>query len=203
MPPRYEIMDVDPFLGFPTAAYEPYRKLLHNLYDTYKPIMHGQQPQVAVFSRASTELFQVWNKAKLHEVNLIADSAVKNAKAGVYGKMKQYIVRFATILKAMHMAGKENFAWYDMEFTTIEPEYVQKACRIADYFYEQNFVAYELVYQSTTVPSEIIEFYGVYKSKNYNQSLVAEHYGVSRNTIRARLKKWLKEYPKLFGSGNY
>lgn len=200
MPPKYEIMDVDPFLDFPQAAYEPYAKLMHCLHDTYSVLLHGTQPPVAVFSRASTEVFQAWNKKKLADVNNIADEGTKNAKAGVYGKMKQYIIRFATILKAMHMAATET--WYKMDFKTIEPEYVTMACRIADYFYDQNFLAYEMVYQSSVVPSDVMEFYGVYKRFQFNQTDLANHYGVSRNTIRTRLKKFLKEYPKLFGSGN-
>lgn len=200
MPAQYTIMDVDPFMGFPVKAYEPYRDLLHSLYTSYKPIMHGQQPQVAAFTRASTEVFQAWNKKKLYDVNNIQDEGTKNAKAGIYGKMKQYIIRFSTILKAMHMAARGE--WYAMEFATIEPEYVTMACRIADYFYDQNFVAYELVYQQNIVPADVMEFYGNYKRLNYNQAHLADLYGKSRNTIRDRLKKYLREYPRLFGSGN-
>lgn len=195
--PKYEIMEIDPYLEFPEQAFDIYRKMIHVMYDTYKVPKHGWRPEEAYFTKQAIDVYQIWSKKHLTKVKAEKDDIVMNAKAGIYGKMKQYVVRFAGILKVMYKSCED--ADY-CRFEKIEPEYVRLACELADYYMDANYTAYEIVYKNLIVPPEIIEFVGACKSQNWNISKVAEAYGHDRKTIRARMTSYSKQYPHLFHS---
>lgn len=195
--PKYEIMEIDPYLEFPEQAFDVYRKMIQVMYDTYKPIMHGHQPLEAYFTKQAIDVYQIWSKKHLKAVKAEKDEMVMNAKAGIYGKMKQYVVRFAGILKVMYKTcDNPDFCLFEK----IEPDYVRLACRLADYYMDANFTAYEMVYKNLIVPPEIIEFVGACKAHNWNISRIADAYGHTRATIRSRINSYSKLYPHLFHS---
>jgi hypothetical protein len=195
--PKYEIMEIDPYLEFPTEAYDLYRKMIQSMYDTYKVVKHGWKPEEVYFTKQAIDVYQIWSKRHLAKVKAEKDDMVKNAKAGIYGKMKQYVVRFAGILKVMYKSCED--ADY-CRFEKIEPEYVRLACKLADYYMDANYTAYEIVYKNLIVPPEIVEFVGACKAHNWNITKVAEAYGHTRVTIRSRMRSYSKEYPHLFFS---
>jgi hypothetical protein len=195
--PVYEIMEIDPFLEFPTDAYNIYRNMIHVMYETYRPGEHGAEPDVARFEKRGIEVFQIWSQKHLKAIRGEKDEMVKNAKAGIYGKMKQYVVRFACLLKAMYQSlDNPEFS----KFQVIEMDYVRWACRLADYYIVANYTAYQMVNKNLIVPPEIIEFVGACKAHSWNISKVAEAYNHDRKTIRARINSYSKIYPHLFFS---
>jgi hypothetical protein len=195
--PKYKIMRVDPYLQFPKEAYAIFQNMLRVMHSTYMPIMHGEQPKEAYFTRRAIDVFQAWDNKHFDEVNNEKDMIVMEAKAGIYGKMKQYVVRFSGILKVMYKTCEDpNFC----QFEKIEDDYVRLACKLADYYAESAFTAYEIVNKNLLVPPEIIEFVGVCKLHHWNRTKIADAYGHTRKTIGTRIRQYSKEYPHLFMS---
>ena len=193
---KYEILSIDPDIQMPESAYEIYRSMIKCLYDTYKPNRHGEQPKTAKFTKDATDIYRVWQNKWQSNLMSINNDIEKDAKAGIFGKMKQYLIRFATILKAMDCAIPP--VTFSPEFHTIEGPYVSSATRLADYFIESGYDAYDRVNKQTQIPPEVMEFLAILKATGYNISETARKYNTNRPHIRRLIQKYHKEYPSYF-----
>lgn len=191
----YEILDIDPEIQFPREAYGIYASMIHELYRAFKPLNHGQQFKVANFTKQGTTIYKIWQSKHISKLRAIKDETEKDARAGIYGKMKQYVIRFATILQAMEQAVPFCFS---AEFDTIKPRHVENACRLGDYFIESGYDVFERVNKSTSIPPEVMEFLATLKLHNFNISKVADVYKCDRKKIRKLMRDYHREYPNYF-----
>lgn len=192
---KYEILDIDPEIEFPREAYNTYASMIHELYRAYKPLNHGAQFKVARFTKESTAIYKVWQDGHIKKLRGIKNETEKDARAGIYGKMKQYVIRFATLLQAMEQAVPYCFS---AEFDKINARHVRNACRLADYFMESGYDAFERVNKSTIIPPEVMEFLATLKANNFNFTKTADIYKCSRTKIRRLVAQYHKDYPTYF-----
>lgn len=194
--PKYNIAEIDPYMDFNKDAYNAYEQCILKAYEATKVFTHGRKPEVIAFDKHGTDIYEVWRRRARAEVDACDDVLIKNAKAGIYGKMKQYVIRFAVILKAMHECSE----YGEPRFIKIEEEYVRKATRLADYFMKSNFLAYQIVYESLIVPADVLRLVNVLKKNAWNQTKTADELEISRTTLIRYIKKYGKMYPHLFGT---
>ena len=193
---KYEILSIDPDIQMPENAYQVYREMIHTLYETYRPNRHGDQPKAAKFTKEATEIYRVWQNKWHRKLKDINNDVEKDAKAGIFGKMKQYVIRFATILKAMDSAIPP--VVFSPEFREIEGRYVTSATRLADYFIDSGYDAYDRVNKQTLIPPEVMQFLAILKAQNYNITKTADAYGTYPKKVRQLIQKCHKEYPNYF-----
>ncbi len=196
--PKYNIAEVDPYMEFPDEAYKHYEQMIDKMFERFKVYKHGAEPTVIALDKAGVDYYEVWRKRARAKVDACQDVMVKNARAGIYGKMKQYVIRFATILKVMH----ECCEYGEPRLNKIEAHYVLWATKIADYFLESNFLAYQIVYENIVVPPDVKRLAMVLKKNHWNQTKTADELNISRMTLSRYVSKYSKAYPTVFESKN-
>jgi Protein of unknown function (DUF3987) len=196
--PKYIVADISPFLEFPEVAYGPYKAMFDNIFENFTVWEHGRAPEVVPLDHAGINYYVAWNNKAKAGVDNAADTMIKNAKAGIHGKMKQYVVRLSLILKVMHECQKPGRA----DMRKIEDNYVRDACRIANYFLEANYLAYQIVFENLVVPPDVKRLAVILKRNYWNRSATAEELKISRPTLNMWIAKYSRMYPSVFETAN-
>jgi DNA-binding protein Fis len=196
--PKYNIAEVSAFLDFPDEAYAKYESTIDKVFDRFKVFTHGRMAEVIKFDKAGKDIYEAWRKAARAKVDMCDDVIIKNARAGIYGKMKQYVIRFATILQVMH----ECSYVHEPNIFRIDAIYVQMAVRLANYFIESNFLAYQIVYENLVVPPEVKRLAMVLKKHYWNRTTAAKELEVNRGTLIRYINKYSRQYPTVFETKN-
>jgi DNA-binding protein Fis len=192
--PKYNIAEVSAFLDFPDDAYLKYEAIIDKVFDKYKVFAHGRKPEVIKFDKAGKDIYEKWRKNARASVDVCTEVTIKNARAGIYGKMKQYVIRFATILKVLHECSHP----HEPHIYEIESVYVEMATRLANYFLESNFLAYQIVYENLVVPQEVKRLAVVLKKHYWNKTTAAKELHMDRTTLHRYIQKYSKIYPSVF-----
>jgi Protein of unknown function (DUF3987)/Bacterial regulatory protein, Fis family len=196
--PKYIVADISPFLEFPEVAFGPYRDMFANIFENFTVWEHGRQPEIVPIDHAGINYYVSWNNKAKADVDASPDTMVKNAKAGIHGKMKQYVVRLSLILKIMHECQRPGRA----NMLKIEDHYVRDACRLANYFLEANYLAYQIVFENLVVPPDVKRLATVLKRNYWNRSNTAEELNISRPTLNLWIAKYSRMYPSVFETNN-
>lgn len=192
--PGFEYADKDLNTDFPEARYAPYEKLIDDIYNNFKMFQHGHQGKKLKLSgkaHVAFELFYQWGKKWRGEEGLEAEQ--RNTRAGIMGKMLQYVLRFAGILQLC-----ENLTIGFDPLDRVNEENMYKAIKIAKYYMASGEQAVLSVMNNTYVPYDVMYFAMVLKKNHYNLSKVQESIGMHRNTVRKYYNQYKKKYPKLF-----
>jgi hypothetical protein len=166
-----------------------------------------QDPRMLEMSTNAANIFQEWKRAKAIAVNSMDDPKERNIHAGILGKIGEYCIRFAGLLAVADLA-------YDgRPFAThidITPDHVQRAIKLAEYFYESAWQVYSGVNLSMTAPLEVLRYAGYMSTKpfiGFNRVAEIEFprdfeknpKSAARKAAR-HMKKHVQDYPRQFGA---
>jgi hypothetical protein len=156
--------------------------------------------------------YLVWTKAKIKAINAMDDLEERDIHSGILGKIKEYALRFAAILhladKAVDPDGK-----YEGEFLQhtrfrqreeITSGELMRGLKLADYFFTSASEVYHKVQTSMTAPAEVLIAATMMKLGRSFREIAEAYYndGSDKNkkAIERKIKKWIKEYPKVFNA---
>lgn len=154
------------------------------------------------------KLLDQWKREKTRAINKADDSSEKNIKAGILGKVSEYVYRFAAIL---HLADKTfdqdyggdfHIAFRQEELITVST--MSRALELAEYFYSSANEVYELVQKSLSAPPEVLATLFMMKREKSYSEIGEMLYGskTDGNKVKARrqIERWIKDYPRVFGA---
>ncbi len=166
------------------------------------PFNNGNQPKVCRMSKDSVKLFEQWAKEKTIAINSIQDFKEQEIQAGIFGKIKEYACRISALL---HLADCSLTAEQSMLFKNeeiIAVETMNKALRLADYFFVSAMETTQEVQKSLVAPPDVLVAASMFR-RGSSYTDIGEYLFGERNEkfkVRARraIAKWSREYPKVF-----
>jgi len=157
---------------------------------------------------SAKKLLDQWKREKTKVINQVDDSTEKNIKAGILGKVSEYAYRFAAILHLsdktfdQDYGGDFHIAFKQEELITVNT--MIRAIELADYFYESANEVYDLVQKSLSAPPEVLATAFMLKRGKSNSEIGEMLYGSKSDShkvkARRQVERWIKEYPRVFGS---
>lgn len=172
------------------------------------------EPSLIVVSQQASALYNTWVKTKIKQINNMEDANDKDTRSSILGKIKEYIMRFAAILAlvdkcldAPESNGELNPAFFPDE--KIDSKQMERAIALGEYYFNEAIDIYAKVQTQLVAPKEVIVAAYLLKSGKSSMLHMAKIVfnnpkGISDKTLTKRmernLKKWIVEYPKVFGA---
>lgn len=187
---------------------------LKTLYFNLQVEKDGDPPKLAVLSDVATKLYDDWVNSKINEINRLEDINEKNTRASILGKIKEYILRFAGILalsdkclSAPIVNNKLKPFFFDNE--KVDFKIMERALLLGQYYYFEAIDIYSTVQNQIVAPKEVLVTSYLLKSgKHTNLQIGKLIYDNPKNVsdpalkkrMERNIKKWIIEYPKVFGA---
>lgn len=178
-----------------------HRKCINSLYKGL-PMDKDTDSRVMIIDPRAIRIYDQWSKEKIYQVNNHKDSYMMEMLAGIVGKIKEYAIRFCGLLHLADLA-------YDhrpFNYTeTISVDTMNRALELADYFYDSAQNVCERVNTSVIATPEVIR-YATFVRSGYTYQQIGDREfpelkDDSRRIKASRLvKKYIQEYPKIFGA---
>lgn len=201
-PDQDRVISPDMMFMLPQDIIDPYNGMIRRLYKELKMDEPYSEPQVIKMDRSGIQLLQEWSNKNAAAINKMEGGLTdKNVKSGIYGKVKEYGLRFSLILSAMDWAFMEPDL-NRVHLLTIKEEYVVKALKLCDYFLASGWEAYQIAKNKVIVPPQVLEFAALLKAFQHNQTALADHLGKSKQAVNRQLHDYIDKFPSAFGAKN-
>lgn len=200
----------EPDLGFqmPSEVQGVHDLCLDRLYKSLPIIDASDDIRKCVLLPEATILYNKWTKDRILKINSIQELDDRDIHSGILGKIKEYAIRFAAILHLVDRAldpkfGNEFYTNFKIE-EYINEGTMERALRLADYFYASAVEVFEIVQKSLNAPAEVLATaFMVKRGKSYAE--IGEMlYGSKNNCNKVKasraVKKWINDYPRVFGA---
>lgn len=177
-------------------------KCLTSLYKGIVVYDAAEESRAMTFEKSGWEYYISWRNGLGTQINLIEDEYEHGIKAGIFGKIVNYAMRFAGLL---HLADKAyDGAPFMLTGETIELDTVKRAIVLAEYFYEAAVNVSSRVVEDHIAPVRMLPWIGYVKAGlsiqdmgdiEYPPSLTPE---ARRKRAARTLKKYLTTHPGSF-----
>lgn len=208
LPDSDKIAEPDPAFEIPDEWSNRHKDVIKRLY-TDLPVHYADDlPKRCRLSADALKVYSAWTKSKIKTINALGDIDERDIHSGILGKIKEYSLRFAAIL---HLIDRALIPQYGHDFVTafrndeaITSETMERSLRLAEYFYTSASHIYYKVQTSMTAPAEVLIAATMMKMGKDAREMAEAYYGTSTDKDKLRMwrqvKKWIKEYPKVFNA---
>jgi hypothetical protein len=200
----YDSKVSDPITDYeiPNEFKECHREAIRRLYFDKPVHSHYDKPDIILISPAANTIWNQWYKAKIFSINKMEDVMEREISSSIYGKIKEYILRFAGILHLMDKALDPTSVLLPIE--EISEDTMKRAVLLGNYFFQTAEETYRFVNADKTVPPEVLQMV-FYTRRGKSFSDIGElMYGskteATKSKARRNYNKWIVEYPKQFNS---
>lgn len=207
-PETIKIADPDPLYKMPVEILEVHENSIKALYKNL--IVHDgyDKPKRCVLTVDAIRLFQEWTKKHTRSINNLKDISAMEIESGILGKMKEYILRFSGILALTDLVLDNNSKVTSPEFFTNEitvcASVMERAIRIGDYFHESAKEIYDSAQKKIIAPPDVLQLAALVRSGKSHKQIALIIYNddskAAKQKVYREIKKYSKEYPKVFGS---
>ncbi len=215
LPQRIKIAEPDPTYVMDPAFEEPHRLAIRKLHNSL-PVERDEfgipeDPDVCLLHPYAVQSFREWYLMKSRLVNRVEDEKDRTVQSGIYGKIKTYCQRFAAILHLMdkaldpHYSEKDAFMLFRPE-EIVEQGTMDRAIKLADYFFTSAVEAYKGVDSSVTAPEEVLRLATLFHTGRSYKRIAGDMWGdeqaseAGRKKVQRLVDKYRKLYPKVFRS---
>lgn len=161
-----------------------------------------QEPKKAILTKEASQLVEAWRSRRINLINRMDTVLEKDIHSGVLGKMSNYAKRFAGLLLVADLTYGKDF-YTDAHITA---DHMQRALRLADYFYDSAILVYERVNESIVAPAEVLRW-ATYVRSGFSMQKIGDLEFPQNNSESGRrvkasreLKKMIKQYPRVFNA---
>jgi hypothetical protein len=201
-----KIAEVNPEYQMPEEWTQIHAQCIDRLYKDLPVSKEEWQPKKCQLNPDAVIEYRLWNQLMVMKINNLEDADEREIQSGIYGKMKEYAMRFAAILHLADKAYKENydsyFSWREEE--SIDSETMKRAIKLANYFFQSGLDTYDRVSHSVTAPKEVIYAAAYMKmgkpAKDIAYLLWNQDSAAAKKRMNRQLNKWVKDYPRVFNA---
>ena len=203
-PERHKIAMPDMAVELSEETMETHKKALMNMYVGLPVEDDDQEPWRWTLTPKARKLKKAWIKETIHKINAMPDQYDIEIHAGIYGKIQEYINRFAGILavsdEAYHMPIE---GLMDTSFPGVITEDVMKrALDLANYYYKAASETHKMVSIDLTVPPKVVTLALMFKTSKSLSQMADYYYGNKNHKMKMKreIDKLVKKYPRVFGA---
>jgi hypothetical protein len=157
---------------------------------------------------------KAWMDETIDKINKMNDLSEIEIHSGIYGKIQEYINRFAGILAVadytfwkLHDSKLTNsFGLDSREYMTnmpqvIKGEQMERALELANYYYRSAAETHRIVSIDLTVPPKVITLALMFRQGKSLSAMAEFYYGSEKAKMKVKreIEKLVKKYPKTFG----
>ena len=200
---KQEISLPDADFHVPHDYMELHRKVIRSLYFGL-PVTHGRdEPRMLSMNSEASKVWDSWRRMKAMRIKSMTNESDKNIHAGILGKMNEYALRFAGLLHVSDLA-YENRAFPHHDSITAST--MERAIKLAEYFYQSAWDVHCRVNQSVTAPIEVLRYASYVRAAYSYQQMGDKEFGTTgkpdarRKKAERLCKAYLKAYPKAFAA---
>lgn len=179
-------------------------KPLLRMNDELKMHDDDQEPRRIVLDDAAKKLYMQWAKDKVTFINQQEDDDDRELHAGILGKIKEYILRFAGLFVVSDAAYNPNMNAYFPAKATITKSIMERAIKLADYFYDASLTAYNMVLMRNSVPLPILQMALALKHKVSKKNMALYFYkkddAASCKRMSRAIVDAIQKYPRAFNA---
>lgn len=208
LPEVDKIAEPDPKFEMPADFQAAHDNTIERLYKDLPIFDASDDTRKCVLLPEATTLYIHWTKAKIKAINQVEDLDERDIHSGIFGKVKEYAMRFAAIL---HLADRALDAKYHSDFYTkfkveeyVDSKTMERALQLADYFYGSAVDVYEKVQVSMTAPADVLICATMMKMGKSFREIGEVYFNDPSDSVKKKMerkiKKWILEYPKVFGA---
>ncbi|WP_420575258.1 DUF3987 domain-containing protein [Ekhidna sp.] len=200
-----KIADADPEFEIPEQWEELHKESLNRLYKDLAVEDHSETKK-CILSGDAVKVYRVWTNHMINSINKMEDLDERELNAGVFGKIKEYALRFAAILQLAEKSLDHNYDGYHSwrGEMNVDSSTMERALKLADYFYKSALETYERVNTTLVAPQEVIYAATLMKmgkpAREIAQFLWKDDSGAAKARMNRQLKKWIANYPRVFNS---
>ena len=188
---------------------------INELYYGLNVVTAKDEPYKCVLTEESINFYEIWCNEKAKQINLIEDRNERDTQSSIYGKIKEYVLRFCAIL---HLSDRVLSSVvlngnYIVSFSSIEniqSSVMKRAIELGDYFFQSAIDVNNMVQKTTIAPEIVIQASNLFK-KGWKKIDIAKaiytkavlnklSYDALGKKIARDLDVWRKEYPNQFGA---
>lgn len=210
-----KVPDIDTDFVMPLEYYNIHDSMLRAMFFHLPVDDCYEDPKRCVLSPSARVIYNKWKKDKHNLINNTDDFAKKELIAGIFGKIQEYSLRFAAILSIAEQACLFRSVLTDSSdiFTrnkcfpvviSISSDMMNKGIKLAEYFMESAQQVTKLVNHKIYAPYEVMVAAHLIRSgrsfMDIAYALTGEKSEVKRKQMERQVKKWIIEYPKVFGA---
>lgn len=163
---REEVILPNPFFTMPAEYEQTYQNLIDLLYDKFSVETHEDEPKMCILSKEAVNVYHNWVMQNIRRINKIEDKRERNIHAGIFGKIKEYALRFSAILfimdkclDALEKHSVPDFFMIGLAHENWVPvSYMERAMQACEYFNATAFSSYKLAKQTEQAPAEWLRF---------------------------------------------
>lgn len=210
---RKSVIAVDPYFTMPDEWWMPHHKCIRLMHEYLKVVDADDEPGVCILSEESRDIFYNWSEAIRRRVNG-SEEKDRNIQAGIFGKIKEYMLRFCAILHITdkvldNMNVEGGYHHKLMMREPITPDVIRRAIKLADYFYISAEQAYANVILQKFAPRDAMEIAALWNKLYLGQrkslmDLGSIMYGkkseANRKRFERNLTRYMVDYHWLFNS---
>lgn len=188
-------------------AYARYTDMINLLYKNLPVDCYGievQKPRIVVCTREAVELQYKWKKAHAVKADSLkeGDSVDRSAYKGAFGKLGEYVLKFALIIRCMEEACKQYPDVWNIE--EVDHVVMAKALLVADYFLWSHLEVSKMA-NTRSLPEEASIISTMVKNGK-SSSMIAKHLsdiypskrGYSETSVKRKIEKYRNMYPREF-----
>lgn len=186
----------------PEQLKDIHHQALKSLYYGLKIDDAYEDPRYCEMSPKASRAHHAWKKEKTIFINNMKEVREKEIHSGILGKMSEYAMRFAAILHIADRAyDKQDFHFVE----TISGDTMERALKLADYFYKSAAIVYDRVNQDIIAPPEVLRF-ASYVRAGYTFTRIGEMEwprkgeDAGRKMAARMVKQMMQKYPKVFNA---
>jgi hypothetical protein len=209
---RSKMAEVDPYFQMPKEWAAPHEHSLEFMYRELAMPDSEEEPGRCILTHDAINLYHSWVRTSVKAINEMEDIDDRELQAGIFGKTKEYCLRFAALLhisdKVLNADMPENI--YKARLSKIEYIDVMtlhRAMKLAQYFHKSSEIAYERVKKQRYAPHDAIVCANLMRKIDKRFSLMqiaGVIYGneteANKSKLKRNLKKWMFEYSWLFNT---
>jgi hypothetical protein len=208
---RSKMAEVDPYFQMPKEWSAPHEHCLEFLYRQLAMPDSEEEPGRCILTHDAIKMYHAWVGDSIKAINQIEDVEDRELQAGIFGKTKEYCLRFAALL---HVSDKVLEA--DMPESTYsarlsKTEYISestlaRAKKVAQYFHKSSEIAYARVQKESYAPhdarllAQIMRNHPEKSMKQHAKTVYGADTEANRKKLERNYKKWVLNFPKLWNA---
>lgn len=185
----------------PREVKQQHNRVLSQLYNLLPVQDERRAPKSIIISSPANKLHHQWRKEKAQSINRMQDHRKKEIQAGILGKISEYTIRFSGLLRVADLS-YENRQF--PESLTVEEAHMERAIKLADYFFNSAWEVYSRVVTDIVAPAEVLRFASYVRAGFNNQRIGDAEFKTIKSPEARRkrasraLKKYIEKYPNVF-----
>ena len=185
----------------PPEIEEHHARCIKSLYNGIPMYSENDDPKTLVISRAANKRFEEWRKKRASTINAMSEDRLKEIHAGILGKISEYATRFSGLLAVSDCCYDNRSFHTGLEITE---DHMDRALKLADYFYQTAWDVYARVTKEIVAPIEVLRYASYVRAGLSHQKIGDMEFPKVRSSEARRkradrvLKKMLTDYPKIF-----